>query len=113
MKRTSAVGETRFKVWRLTDGRVRVDTVEVEFDSPSEEWICDPQQKWGRKSTHNKVNKATGETKYSEGYNSEKVFKSPSDARNYATKLEVENLILAKNKDGNFVERSLSDSIPN
>lgn len=112
MKRVSTVGEERFKVWRLTDGRVMVEQVIVEFDSPKQEWICDPRFAWGKKSTHNAIDKTTGATKYTEGFNAQRVFNNRSDADRYAKQLEDENLILAKDKKGNFEVRSLSPSIP-
>lgn len=112
MKRVSTVGEERFKVWRLTDGRVMVEPSVVEFDSPKQEWICDPRFTWGKKSTHNLVDKATGDTKYTEGFNAQRVFNNRSDADRYAKELEAENLILAKNKEGKSEVRSLSHSIP-
>lgn len=112
MKRISTVGEERFKVWRLTDGLVMVESVVVEFDSPNQEWICDPRFTWGKKSTHNVVDKTTGETKYTEGFNAQRVFRNRSDADRYAKQLEAENLILAKDKQGKLEVRSLSHSIP-
>jgi hypothetical protein len=92
MKRISTVGETRFKVWRLTTGEVLLETVEVEFDSPNEEWICDPRHRWGRKSTCNKYNKATGMGHCSEGYNKIKVFSDRGEAERYKEALESERL---------------------
>ncbi len=102
MKRVSTVGQTRFKVSRLTDGLVMVEQVIVEFDSPHQEWICDPRFTWGKKSIENAVNKATGVTKYTETFNAQRVFNNRSDADRYAKQLEAENQILAKNKEGRF-----------
>jgi hypothetical protein len=112
MKRVSTVGEERFKVWRLTDGRVMVEQVIVEFDSPKQEWICDPRFTWRKKSIENVVDKATGTTKYTEGFNAQRVFNNRPDADRYAKQLEAENLILAKDKQGKSEVRSLSHSIP-
>lgn len=112
MKRVSTVGEERFKVWRLTDGQVMVEPVIVEFDSPKQEWICDPEFTSGRESTHNVVDKATGTTKYTQEFNAQHVFNNRPDADRYAKQLEDENLILAKDKKGRFEVWSLSHDIP-
>ena len=92
MKREKTIGETRFKVWRLTTGQVLIDTVEVEFDSPNEEWICDPSHGWGRKSTCNKYSKTTGLGHCSEGFNKIKVFSDRGEAEKYKEALESERL---------------------
>lgn len=92
MKREKTIGQTRFKVWRLTTGQVLIDTVEVEFDSPNDEWIADPRHKWGRKSTCNKYSKATGVGHCSEGYNKIKVFTDRGEAERYQKELESEGL---------------------
>jgi hypothetical protein len=112
MKRVSTVGKERFKVWRLTDGRVVIEQVIVEFDSPKQEWICYPRFTWGKKSTEHMVDKATGATKYTEEFNAQRVFNNRPDADRYAKQLKDENLILAKDQKGKFVERSLSPSTP-
>lgn len=112
MKRVSTVGEERFKVWRLTDGRVMIEQVIVEFDSPKQEWICDSRFTWGKKSTENVVDKATGVTKYTKTFNAQRVFNNRSNADRYAKQLEDENLILVKNKEGKLEIRSLSHDIP-
>lgn len=100
MRRVSTVGETRYKVWRLTTGLVSLEIVEVEFDSPNEEWICDPRFKWGKKSNHNKIDKATGRCKYSDGFNKQLIFSDKSKAEAYQKQLENENLILVPVEPG-------------
>jgi hypothetical protein len=89
-----------------------VESVIVEFDSLKQEWICDPRFTWGKKSTENVVDKATGTTKYTEGFNAQRIFNNRPDADRYAKQLEDENLILAKDQKDRFIERSLSSSIP-
>ena len=87
MKRESTVGQTRFKVWKLTTGEVFIEQCLVEFDSPREEWIRDLDRPWGKQCTHNKVEKATGRTKYSEGGNKQFVFRDKLAAESYAATL--------------------------
>lgn len=89
MKRHSTVGEIRFKVWVLSTGIIRIDECVVEFDSPNEEWITTRGFMWGKKSTHNKIDKATGHGKYTEGGNRQIVFRTKPEAEAYQKQLEL------------------------
>lgn len=89
MKRHCTVGESRWKVWVLTTGAIRIDPCVVEFDSPGFEWICDPTFPWKRKSTHNKIDKCTGRGNYTSGANKQIVFRTEKDALEYKKRLEL------------------------
>lgn len=85
MTSKSEIGQTRYRVWVLSTGEVRIDPVLVEFASPTKVWVCYASNPWQKKNKHNEFDRVSGLSKYTE--NKERLYSVVEDAIAYAQTL--------------------------